>query len=465
MPPTGLRGQEMFARKISLIQATACESVFHTGVNCSWGLWGHWWEQVEDLKSKLASQETELQLRYQDAEPLIAKIGFQAEKVSQEKAIADAEKQKVLDSNLCKLTASLEEAVAEQVQRQDDVNQTNKTIELTNRLVRRLEILIAVMEGLDPIVTLTDDAAIATWSNKEQPGDRMSTENATILTNCRHWPLTMDLQQRGIKWIKNKYGADLKVIHPGKKGFLKTIERALACRGTVLYMSETVDLVLDLLCGRHTVIKGKYMKTEDKEGEFNKNFCLILHTKLANPHYKLELRAQTTVINFAVIRDGLEDQLLAEVVSAERPDLEKCKSVLAKQQNRFKTELGQLEDDMLSSLSAAQGGFLDNSELVEKLKTTKSASAEIQHKECFAIPQSQAFNAVLHKAIKQAENAGNIQCHISNLKIILLRSKEIELLELDFVFQFGVEHAYKTPVDFLTTQSWSAIKAKNLSSL
>lgn len=48
--------------------------------------------------------------------------------------------EKVLDSNLCKLTASLEEAVAEKVQRQDDVNRTNKTIELTNRLVRRLEV-------------------------------------------------------------------------------------------------------------------------------------------------------------------------------------------------------------------------------------------------------------------------------------------------------------------------------------
>ncbi|KAK2512853.1 hypothetical protein Q9233_015927 [Columba guinea] len=172
--------------------------------------------QVEDLKSKLASQEAELQLKYQDAEPLIAKIGFQTEKVSQEKAIADAEEQKilhdvpliitypittlaafqfwslstlygsktitavitlvtaianskaliqfvmlfsmyevievthfhelltyaytVLDSNLCKLTASLEEVVAEKVQRQDYVNQTNKTIELTNRLVRRLEV-------------------------------------------------------------------------------------------------------------------------------------------------------------------------------------------------------------------------------------------------------------------------------------------------------------------------------------
>uniref|UniRef100_A0A8D0EI79 Dynein heavy chain n=1 Tax=Strix occidentalis caurina TaxID=311401 RepID=A0A8D0EI79_STROC len=97
-----------------------------------------------------------------------------------------------------------------------------------------------------------------------------------------------------------------------------------------------------------------------------------------------------------------------------------------------------------------------------------------------------AFNAVLHKAIKQAEKSGDIQGRISNLteadrystflftsqelfekdKLIflaekafqiLLRSKEIELLELDFLLQFRVEHTYKSPVGFLTTQSWSAV--------
>ena len=52
---------------------------------------------------------------------------------------------------------------------------------------------------------------------------------------------------------------------------------------------------------------------------------LILQTKLANPHYKPEMQAQATLINFTVTRDGLEDQLLAEVVATERPDLEKTK--------------------------------------------------------------------------------------------------------------------------------------------
>lgn len=77
-------------------------------------------------------------------------------------------------------------------------------------------------EGPDPIATLTDDVA---WSNK---GDGMSTENATVLTNCECWPLMMDPQQEGIKWIKNKYGDDLKVVRLGQKGYVHSEELAFA---------------------------------------------------------------------------------------------------------------------------------------------------------------------------------------------------------------------------------------------
>lgn len=67
------------------------------------------------------------------------------------------------------------------------------------------------------------------------------------------------------------------------------------------------------------------MKMDEKEIDFNPKFRLILHTKLGNPHYKPEIQAQTTLINFTVTKDGLEDQLLAEVMKAERPDLEQHK--------------------------------------------------------------------------------------------------------------------------------------------
>uniref|UniRef100_A0A3Q3KPF6 Dynein heavy chain ATP-binding dynein motor region domain-containing protein n=1 Tax=Monopterus albus TaxID=43700 RepID=A0A3Q3KPF6_MONAL len=71
---------------------------------------------------------------------------------------------------------------------------------------------------------------------------------------------------------------------------------------------ETFDPVIDPLLGRHTIKKGSCIKVGDKECYFHPGFRLILHTKLANPHYKPEIQAQTTLINFTVTRDGLEDQ-------------------------------------------------------------------------------------------------------------------------------------------------------------
>ncbi|XP_027975100.1 dynein heavy chain 11, axonemal-like [Eumetopias jubatus] len=393
---------------------------------------------------------------------------------------------------------------------------------------RLSKVSIPITEGLDSIAMLTDDATIATWNNEGLPSDRMSTENATILTHCERWPLMIDPQQQGIKWIKNKYGTELKVTHLGQKGFLNAIETALAFGDVILVenLGETIDPVLDPLLGRNTIKKGKYIRIGDKECEFNKNFRLILHTKLANPHYKPELQAQTTLLNFTVTEDGLEAQLLAEVVSLERPDLEKLKLVLTKHQNDFKIELKYLEDDLLLRLSAAEGSFLDDTELVERLEMTKATVAEIERKVIEAKENERkinearegyrpvaarasllyfvindlrkinpiyqfslkAFNMLFLRAIEQADKVEATQGRVSVLmesityavflytsralferdKLtflsqmafqILLRKKEIDPLELDFLLRFTVEHIYLSPVDFLTTQSWSTLKA------
>ncbi|KYO17835.1 hypothetical protein Y1Q_0011502 [Alligator mississippiensis] len=111
-----------------------------------------------------------------------------------------------------------ERATAEKIRCQEEVNRTNKTIELANRLVKGLEVLIPMTEGLDPVSMLTDDTTIAKWNNEGLPSDTMSTQNATILTNCECWPLLIDPQLQGLKWIKSRYGSDLKVIQFSQKG-------------------------------------------------------------------------------------------------------------------------------------------------------------------------------------------------------------------------------------------------------
>nr|P39057.1 RecName: Full=Dynein beta chain, ciliary [Heliocidaris crassispina]BAA00827.1 dynein beta-heavy chain [Heliocidaris crassispina] len=361
-------------------------------------------------------------------------------KAAQDKLALIKAKIAELDANLAELTAQFEKATSDKLKCQQEAEATSRTITLANRLVGGLasenvrwgeavanfkiqektlpgDVLlitafvsyigcftknyrvdlqdrmwlpflksqkdpIPITEGLDVLSMLTDDADIAVWNNEGLPSDRMSTENATILSNCQRWPLMIDPQLQGIKWIKQKYGDELRVIRIGQRGYLDTIENAISSGDTVLIenMEESIDPVLDPVLGRNTIKKGRYIKIGDKEVEYNPEFRLILQTKLANPHYKPEMQAQTTLINFTVTRDGLEDQLLANVVAQERPDLEKLKSDLTKQQNDFKIILKELEDNLLSRLSSAEGNFLGDTALVENLETTKRTAAEISVK-------------------------------------------------------------------------------------
>lgn len=68
-----------------------------------------------------------------------------------------------------------------------------------------------------------------------------------------------DPQLQGVKWIKQKYGEELRVIRLGSKGYLDTIEEALSKGRTVLIenIGENLDPVLDPLLGRVLIKKGK----------------------------------------------------------------------------------------------------------------------------------------------------------------------------------------------------------------
>ncbi|XP_045020774.1 dynein axonemal heavy chain 9 isoform X3 [Bubalus bubalis] len=359
---------------------------------------------------------------------------------AQEKLAAVKAKIAHLNENLAKLTAKFEKATADKLKCQQEAEATAGTISLANRLVgglasenvrwgeavqnlkqqerklcgdilltaasisylgfftkryrqslldaawrpylSQLQVPIPVTPTLDPLRMLMDDADVATWQNEGLPADRMSTENAAILLSCERWPLMVDPQLQGIKWIKNKYGEDLQVTQIGQKGYLQTVERAVEAGDMVLIenLEESIDPVLGPLLGREVIKKGRFIKIGDKECEYNPRFRLILHTKLANPHYQPELQAQATLINFTVTREGLEDQLLAAVVSMERPDLEQLKSELTKQQNGFKITLKTLEDNLLSRLSSASGNFLGETALVENLEITKQTAAEVEKK-------------------------------------------------------------------------------------
>ena len=86
---------------------------------------------------------------------------------------------------------------------------------------------------------------------------------------------------------------------------------------------------------------------------------------------------QVTIINFTVTMEGLEDQLLGEVVRKERPDLEEAKDRLVVSISNDKKQLKELEDKILKLLKESTGNILDDEQLINTLNHSKLTSSVI----------------------------------------------------------------------------------------
>ncbi len=235
---------------------------------------------------------------------------------------------------------------------------------------------------LKPLDVLADEATIAVWMNEGLPADAISIENAAVLTNCKRWPLMIDPQLQGVKWIKQRLGEDLCTIQLTQKKWLNKVTESVTMGKPLLIeaVGQEIDAVLDPLLSRSIITKNAsaFVKLGDDEIDYDKRFSLVLQTKLANPHYRPEIAAQCTLINFLVTPMGLEDQILAMVCNIERADLEADKQKLVREQNDFKVTLAKLEDQLLQMLSEADPAtILDNVQLIEGLEECKRTSEEI----------------------------------------------------------------------------------------
>ena len=273
---------------------------------------------------------------------------------------------------------------------------------------------IPVTNDIDPLGQLTNDAEVANWLNQGLPADRMSKENGAIITSCSRWPLIIDPQLQGIKWIRRmeetrlglndeaeeeseeedfgvpvnaagKKGKASKgrlvVIQMTQKHWLRKIVEAIQNGWPTIVenLGEEIDSVLDPVLMRTVYRKGRnlFMQIGGQEVAYDESFRLYLQTKLSNPHYRPEIAAQTTLINFLVTEKGLEDQLLAKVVEQEEPELEESSAQLRLDFNRYKIQLLKLEDELLERLANAPDDILSDVALIEGLEDTKRTSSEI----------------------------------------------------------------------------------------
>jgi dynein heavy chain len=283
----------------------------------------------------------------------------------------------------------------------------------------------------EPLDVVCHDALIAAWNNQGLPNDHVSIENAAITCSCQRWPLFIDPQFQGLKWIRqNQADANLRVLRFGQDNFVNTLVNAVESGFSVLIenVGETFDPIIDPLLSRNVVKRGRrsLVQIGDKEVEFNDKFKLFLQTKLANPHFKPEIQAQTTVINFTVTLDGLEEQLLGNVVKHEKPGLEEEKAALITQMNEDKITMKELEDNLLERLSAPGVNLIEDNDLMNTLDRSKVMSAELTERVTKAIETSKEIS--IHR-----EAYRRVAGRAALLYFIL-----VDLAKIDHMYQFSL---------------------------
>jgi len=176
---------------------------------------------------------------------------------------------------------------------------------------------------------------------------------------------------------------DMVLLKFGKNTFLREISASVNNGYPVLVedVLEHVDPGLDPIL-MHSEFMGdggmKQIKLGEAVQDYDDNFKLYMTTKMPNPHYPPEVCIKVTLINFTVTFEGLEEQLLGDVVVKEKPEVEAQRDKIVVQMAEDKKTLKGIENLILKMLSeSTEEQILDEDTLINTLEDSNVTSTEI----------------------------------------------------------------------------------------
>ena len=254
--------------------------------------------------------------------------------------------------------------------------------------------------------TMVDPVSIREWQNAGLPTDDVSADSAILATKAKRWPLMIDPQGQANKWIrKMNEKEDMRITTMSNKDLLRHCEYCIRNGKPLLIedVRENIEPSLEPILQRAIYKQGTRLliRLGDSDVDYDNEFKLYMTSKLPNPHYLPEVCIKVTVINFTVTMDGLEDQLLGDVVKLEREDIEKRKVELLVSMAEDKKKLADLEAQILHDLSSATGNILDNEQLIATLGTSKVTSTIIKQR----VQESEQTNITINEAREMYRSA------------------------------------------------------------
>ena len=283
------------------------------------------------------------------------------------------------------------------------------------------------------LADIADPVKVRTWAQKGLPMDAFSIDNGIISTRSQRWALCIDPQGQANNWIRAmERENNLKIIKLSDPNYMRTLENAIKVGLPVLLenIEESVDAAIDPVLLRQTFrSQGRLLlKLGDAEVDYEPSFRFYMTTKLPNPHYMPELQIKVTIINFTVTQQGLEEQLLADVVRYERAELEQRADKTVMEIADGKAQLKDIEDRILSLLASSTGNILDNEVLINTLAEAKRTSESVT------------------KALEVAENTQrDILAARNRYRPVATRGALISTVISEVS---GIDHMYQISLDF-----------------
>ena len=275
---------------------------------------------------------------------------------------------------------------------------------LSTKWKKALESLdIEFRDEIGIVEALSTAAQRLSWQSNGLPGDRLSIENGVILDHAVRFPLVIDPSGQAIDFLLAKYKEEkIQTTSFMDKAFTKTLAGAVRFGTTLLVENvEHVDPILNPILNKEIQRTGgrTLVRIGTEEVDYSPKFRIILSTK--NPAVQLtpDLCSRVTLVNFTVTPDSLESQSLTQLVKSLKPELEGQRSSLLRLQGEQNVKLRELEDQMLTKISACEGSILDDDLVVAGMETLMKEGAQVEEQ----LSQSEEIMKQVHQAVAQFE--------------------------------------------------------------
>jgi dynein heavy chain 1, cytosolic len=297
---------------------------------------------------------------------------------------------------------------------------------------RTLEVLgIDFHQDLGIIESLSTGKQRVQWQSFGLPGDQLSLENGVILDHAVRFPLVIDPSGSACHFLMKKLEkAKIQKSSFRDKNFLNTLAGAVRF-GTALLVEnvEHIDPILNPLLNKELQRTGgrTLVRIGTEDIDYSPDFMIVLSTKNPAVHLTPDVCSRVTLVNFTVTPASLESQSLSKVLQYEKPELERQRAALLKLQGEQNVKLRELEDQMLSRISACEGSILEDDQVVAGMETLMTEGAQVEEQ----IAQSDKVMAQVHAAVGEFEPFANV-CRKIFVLLVALRG-------ISYLYEFSTE--------------------------